>query len=781
MKTILRNFNFIFRRFVIANVLNLLGLSLSFAAFFVIISQVIYDSGYDKSIKDYQHVYRLTLELGPGMEAYGRTLPRPLGELMAQSSPHIKSMGMDNFQWDWDLKVGESEYSVQVYQGINDFVSVYEPEMLFGTTTSLNEPGHLLIPESLARRFFGTTDAVGKMLTMPSVKQDYVVGGVFKDYPENSSLHDCLFYGSDENKDNNNNWNYRVFLRLDNPANVSIVEEAIRAKVRDYFKDSSDMDELKAMNPSLTNVADAHFSKQLDKSAPSKSSLYLLICFSFLIIVIAIVNFMNFTLAETPMRIRSINTQKVLGATAAKLRGSLLIETVFISLLAFGLSLIWIVIARDLGLQELVQASIKLGDKPMLMIGTFAVSVIAGLLAGAYPSYYVTSFPPALVLKGSFGLSPKGRMLRTTLVCLQFIISFVLIVGVGIMYLQSHYIFSSDYGFDKDRILVANVSPETRSSQDAVINELKGITGVEGVSFSMQVIGSSDTYMSWGRGEGEKYMTFTCFPVDYHYLDVMGIKIVEGRDYKAGDGDLYLFTESAKKKYPFLRVGEKINADDYEVVGFCEDLMYTSFRDDDNLPLAFFISSADGNYKTLATWMNCLNIRMAEGVDATALGKQVQQALEKFTPHNDFNVRPLNQAIQKNYTNERRFTKQILLFSLLAVLISIIGVFGLTMFESEYRRKEIGIRKIMGSSVKEILYMFNKRYLYILCGCFAVAAPIGYFLGKSWLQNFALKTAVSPLLFVIAFLLIALITSFTVTYQSWKNAVENPVDSIKTE
>ena len=197
-------------------------------------------------------------------------------------------------------------------------------------------------------------------------------------------------------------------------------------------------------------------------------------------------------------------------------------------------------------------------------------------------------------------------------------------------------------------------------------------------------------------------------------------------------------------------------------------------------PLAFFVAGSD--YKDRWwKWQQTINVRVSAGVNKIAIIQSLQKTMEKFTPGHDFNFRFMDEVLDANYRNELRFTKQILLFSLIAIAISLTGVFGLTMFESEYRRKEIGIRKIMGSSTKQILYMFNRRYILILTGCFIVAAPFGWWIGQHWLQGFAEKTPVTPWIFILSFLLVTLITMTTITVQSWKNANENPVNSIKTE
>ncbi len=794
MKTVIRNFTSMFRKFVTASLLNLLGLSLAFASFFVIMTQVSYDLGYNKSFTEHEKLFRLTVKLGPGMEDYGVTLPRPLVEQLAAASPHVKGYGIEEGWTRIDqFLVGDQEYSLNLVYGINDFMSVFKPTVICGDLKGLNQLPNIVLPRSEAMRIFGTANAVGKTLKYKWVEEwIFNVCAVIEDYPENNFLHGISFRGLNDNEGNYHNWNYQAYIRVDDVANLPSVITAMRQKAIELFKNDFNMktkQEEEALQVVLTPIADTHFAKDLSKDSPniksvSRSSVYLLICFSLLIVVIAAVNFMNFTLAETPLRIRSINTQKVLGASTASLRGSLLAEAVIISLLAFVVAMAMVWLAHDLGLQKLVQGSILLQDNLWLAGVTLLISIVVGLLAGAYPSYYVTSFPPALVLKGSFGLSPKGRVLRTSLICLQFVVSFMLVIGVGIMYLQSYLIFHTDYGFDKDEVMVVPTAPDTRNHADAIDADLRKIPGIEGASLAQSVLGSNDRYQTWGRGEGDKHMTFTCVFVDWRFLSVMGIDIVEGRNFRQTDGDVYIFNESAKKKYPWLAVDKPINDEDMPVVGFCEDIKYTTLRvDDSQQPIAFVVPSRDGYFKG-DFWRNYLLVRVAKGVDKREAKQKVLETVLKYEHENKPDIsdlRYVDDELEKSYHQERLFTQQILLFSLLAILISIIGVFGLTMFESEYRRKEIGIRKVFGSSTKEILMMFWRRYLYILLGCFVVAAPIGYLVGQHWLEGFAVRTAISPLLFVVSFLLITLITMLTVTYQSWKNANENPINSIKTE
>lgn len=785
MKTLIRNFSHTFRRFFTASILNLIGLSIAFASFFVIMTQVDYDYNFNKGYKDYEKIFRI--EIKPNAESdWQLWMPRPLCELVQNCSPHIESICIINaFQSKVDYEVNGNIFNETTCYGFGNFLETFQPEMISGSTDALNQPKTVLISESTAKRFFGTTDAVGQSIfkDKQSNNNEWTIGGVYKDFPENSQIGNWIMAPNnpDENQNRWNNWKYICYLRLNNPTAASKTEKLIQETLEKYSsKFVSDNNNEYSTKLHLSPLTDVHFSTIANKSASSRTTVYLLICISFLIVIIATINFMNFSLAETPMRIKSINTQKVLGATTRSLRFSLIAESVLISTIAFMLSLIEVLLLKDSGLKDLVSAGLQPLEHPILLTITFCLSLLMGFLAGIYPSYYVTSFAPALALKGSFGLSPKGRTLRTALVCIQFFVAYMLIIGVGIMYLQSRYIRTSDYGYDKDVIITGNMTTETQTQNDAVVNDLSRIPGVKGVAFSMFILSSTDNYMNWAMDDNNTVVRFDVMPVDYRFLDVMGIHITEGRNFKPGDGDVYIFNEATRKKYPWLKV-DQTAPDDHLIVGFCENIKYSSFRNDDNTqPMAFFIYGK--NFERIGhQWQQTINIRVSAGVDKIAIIRSLQKTMEKFTPGHDFNFRFMDEVLDANYRNELRFTKQILLFSLIAIAISLTGVFGLTMFESEYRKKEIGIRKIMGSSTTQILYMFNRRYILILTGCFILAAPFGWWIGQHWLQGFAEKTPISPWIFILSFLLVTLITIITITVQSWKNANENPVNSIKTE
>ena len=283
MLSVFRNLWYMVRRFKTAYALNLLGLSLAFTSFFVIMTQVNYDLGYNKSFAAHENLFRLTMKLGPGMEDYGATLPRPLVEQLAAASPHITGYGVTHGWTNYDqFVVDNQEYSLNLVYGIRDFVSVYKPTVIEGNLEGLNQLPNIVLPRSEAVRIFGTAHAVGK--TMKYKWENswiFTVCAVIEDYPENNFLHGISFRGIDSNEGNYQNWNYDAYIRVDDAANLPAVQSAMRQTAIKLFKEELNMKtmvEEDALQVVLTNVADTHFSKTLNKAAPGRSSVYLLIC-----------------------------------------------------------------------------------------------------------------------------------------------------------------------------------------------------------------------------------------------------------------------------------------------------------------------------------------------------------------------------------------------------------------------------------------------------------------------------------------------------------------------
>ena len=409
------------------------------------------------------------------------------------------------------------------------------------------------------------------------------------------------------------------------------------------------------------------------------------------------------------------------------------------------------------------------------------IALIAGVIAGAYPSHYMTSFPPAVALTGSFGLSPKGKLMRNTLTGIQLTASFALIIGAAFIYLQNYFMQNSPLGYDKDELITVDIS-WLQNDRDAFINQLKQNSGIEDVTYSESLLSSSDQYMGWGlryKGEG---IQFQSIPVHYSFLKVMGIEVTEGRDFREGDhnlqGGVYVFNEAARKKYD-IETGTRIDGMEIisgEIIGFVPDVKFASFRNAVE-PMAFYVWGPD-------YWggrANTLYIRVKAGADKRAAMSYVRSTLTDFNKEITFNVRFYDEILQRLYEKEIALNSLITLFSLIAIFISIVGVFGLVVFDCECRRKEIGIRKIHGSSTMGIIVMLNKTYFRLLIICFVIAAPVAWYTVTRWLDNFAYKTPMYWWVYLISFVVVGIIILATVTFQSWHVANVNPVKSIKSE
>ncbi len=782
MKTILRNFLSVLRRFKMATTLNITGLSIAFAAFMVILMQLDFDYNYDKMHPDADHIFRVErvwdTEASPPFS-------RPLAEAFMKSSPHIVSGALVSTRMTEkeylavETPEGQRFYEEAVIRSYPSFIDVFGFEITEGSGAALQDPEKVLIPAGMAKKFFGTQPAVGKLLHSGNLT--YTVGGVYADFPDNSCIKNPIIKQIPplENIDRWDNNSYYFYVRLDDPAYAGEIAEAFKQNF-DVSILGSRLAWVGLANYRLTQVTDTHFVQDTTHDYTAKSSrstLLILLCIAFVIILIAAINFTNFSMALTPMRIKSVNTQKVLGGDDATIRWSLLTEAISISTVSFLIALGIIYLLPYSLVGSLVNADLSVATHPLIVGGTALLALATGLLAGLYPSWYITSFSPALVLKGSFGLSPKGRQLRSFLIGFQFVASFALVTGASFMYLQNRFMHRSALGYDKDQLIVSNIPQSIGKNRDAFINQVKALAGVEDAALAEQLISSSDQYGGWGRIYRGKDILYDCLYVDHSFLHTAGITVTEGRDFLPDDklkrhGAL-IFNECARQKYG-LEVGGMV--DSMEIVGFMPDVKFASFRKEVQ-PMAFYLWG-EVNWGTSPKFAY---VRVKYGTDMRAALDHVNTSLQAVDPYYPYDVRLYDNVLNKTYAKEQQAGSMITLFSLIAILISIVGVFGLVVFESEYRKKEIGIRKILGSSTEEILLLFNKTYVRILCICFILAAPVAYYGIARWLENFAYKTPIYWWVFLTSFCIISLITILTVTFQNYWTANENPVKSLKTE
>lgn len=784
MKTILRNFYSTVRRFRITGILNVAGLSVAFLVFLILMMQVGYELGFDRFHEHADRLYRL--EVTHGENGAQAVLSRPLSEAFVASSAHIEKCALLNGfvqkQYITVEREGKREtFQEMIYPVTADYPELFELTMVEGERTALKREGEVLIPERMARKFFGMQNALGQKLICEGWTA--VVGGVYRDLPGNSIVTNSI-YRKISDKYGVGNWNqnnFECYIRLDNPASAEGLTEQFKQHFQHEELDWKTMDLRLVPLHDVYFQTDSNFDTQKQKG--SYAQMRVLIGIALLIIVIAAINFANFSNAQVPMRLRSINTQKVLGGSVGMIRLSLMVEAVVMSLLAYLLALGMLYFLSGTSFADVVVGGLSMEGRSSLIIGVGAFALTIGLVSGSWPAWYITSFPPALVLKGNFGLSPKGKALRNGLVCVQFVVSFILITGALFVDKQNSEMLRIPLGFDREQILVMNLNKKLQAEPELVRQRLKGNVDIEAVSFTSGIIGSSDNYTQMGRTYEGNTILFLAVQTDFSILDVLGIAPTEGRVFlpedELSDG-AFLFNEQARKQFG-LRPGGIIALDwgDWhlreQVAGFIPDIKYNSFRSVTE-PFAFFM----GKNATVGSLSQAM-IRTRAGADYPALKESVAQTLREIDPDFASDLIFFDEIQANLYQNELRVGRQITFFSIAAVLISLIGVLGVVIFECEYRRKEVGIRKIFGSTVAELLCRFNLAYLKIMAGCFIVSVPVVYYGVIHWQESFTYKIPLSWWMFILAFLLVTVITLLTVSVQSWHVANANPVDSIKNE
>lgn len=789
---------YMFRRYRVATLLNLLGLGVAVATFYLFMTQVIYNRTYNHNIHDYKHMYRLEVYGGLFGEDWGCNICRPFVTLLKEI-PQVKNVTyISPYTNKTDVKVGNRTITVSsVHMGMPG-IEFFTGKLLSGSSKTCADGANVIINRSTAEKMFGTVNAAGKTFEDENGNGDKVtvtVVGVSEDMPDNCTLPNGIYICENESVMNEwSEWSFNVYLRLDDGANPKKVERAMKLafmKANGYSeKDEKRFDKEANMKFRITPVEDIYFSGVGPNDRGNRGLVNVLTVASVFVLFIAMLNLLNFSLSEVPMRMRGINTRRVMGASVGSLRLKMIMENVLFAFVALLIGIVLVVaFQRSETCMKLVSDDIHFASHMVLAVLMAVSALVVGALSAVIPAFYSTSFAPAMVLKGSFGLSPRGRQLRMAIMAVQFCVAFALAIYIGVMTSQSSYIFNSDYGFNKNEVFYAMLSQEAKAKRDAIRSELKKLPFVESVGYAQNAIGTSDGYMSWGRGDNEHQMTLQVLPCDYEYLRTMQLEITEGRNFRESDmkTGAYVLNEAAMKQYKWLAVGDSIGrqnewgpTSNYLIVGTCKNFRLKSMRcDNNNVAVAFIIFGPD-----MEQWGDRCDqvfVRVAKGQDKIEAKHRIAEVLNKLDGSQKYEMEFLDDDLQWTYIEEFRFISQVKLFAIICIIITVIGVFSLTMFETEYRRKEIAIRKVMGSSVGSVVSLFALRYAVPLVVAFVIAAPIGWWLSNSWLQSFAEHTPIHWWLFPISFVAVSAVVVLTVVVQSWRVATANPVESIKTE
>ncbi len=792
----MKTFLYMFRRYRIATLLNLFGLSVAVATFYLFMTQVIYNRTYNHSIDDYEHTYRLEIYGNLFGDNWGCSICRPF-VTMLRDIPQVKSaVYYSPYVNQTDVKVNNRTITVPVVYMSKPGIEFFTGKLISGSSKSWGTGSTAIVNRSNAEKMFGTANAVGK--TFEAINNNgggtipVTVVGVSEDMPDNCTVSNGLYICDNESGMTDwSEWSYCVFLRLAEGTNPKKIERAIKLGfMKAYGISEKEFDKEVKMKFRITPVDDIYFSGIGLNDKGNRSLVNVLTVASAFVLFIALLNLFNFSLSEVPMRMRGINTRRVMGASVGGLRLQMIMESVLFAFVALVIGVLLVVaFQRSEACMKLVSGDISFSAHWVLAAVMAASALIVGALAAVVPAFYSTSFAPALVLKGSFGLSPRGRQLRLAIMAVQFCVAFVLAIYIGVMSSQSSYIFNCDYGFNKDEVFYAWLSDEAKAKRETVRTELKKLPFVESVGFAQHAIGTMDEYMGWGRGSGEHAMSLQVLPCDYEYPQTMGLKILEGRNFNEADmkTGAYVLNKAAMQQYKWLAVGDSIGrqsdwgpTSNYLIVGVCDNFKLKSMRNDNSrVAVAFIIFGPD-----MEQWGDRCNqvfVRVAKGQDKVEAKRRIADVLNRIDASQKYEMKFLDTDLQQTYVDEFRFISQVKFFAIICIIITVIGVFSLTMFETEYRRKEIGIRKVMGSSVGSIVRLFAMRYTVPLVVSFAVAAPVGWWLSVQWLQSFAEHTPIHWWLFPLSFVGVSAVVIATVMAQSWRVATQNPVESIKTE
>jgi len=777
MKAIFRNFFFVLKRFKTSSVLNILGLSAAFAVFSVTLIQVYYDYSYDRGYDKSANIYQFSQLFSDG--GRGITMTTPMGKEISDKFPEVKSYCLTNFYDDTEFDIpqkngGKKKLTVSFTKVTSGFTSLFTPEILAGDPQlAFKEQNKVLISEVTAHKLFGNGNPIGKTIFFHFDNKPLTVVAVYKDFPENSSLKNGLFTNLPD--DEPYNFNYKGFFEV-LPGDRNKLLKKLNSKeffdketMESFFKDPKNKRTVE-----LTSLPKMHFNA-LDVSGEGGMTTTLsLLAIGILTLVIAYINFLNFSIAMAPARVRGFNIQKILGANPRMLRFAVAAEASLFSLLSFVIALFLISLFKEISINEYFSADLSLKANWMLLSVIALSSLVLGLIFGIYPARYVTSFQPAVALSGSFSMSGKSMKFRNILITLQFISAITLIIVSSFIKIQHNFMKNYSWGIQKENIVYLPYG-QLKIGMETFGDELKKCSRIIDYTASQFIPGQVG--MMWGRDFQGQNVSATVWPVQPNFLRFFDVKVVEGRDFlesdtvKAKSG--IIFNQCFLKKYRLKDiVGQKFPGFDNEfsIVGISKNVNYSSLRDTIQ-PLAFAVFDKN--------WMHWFFIKIS-GQNIPGTIETIKNTWEKYSDE-EFNLKFLDVTLDKLYKNESNLAKLISIFGLVIILIAIMGVYGLIVFNARYKSKEIALRKVNGASVKEIMLMLNRSILIQLVIAFVVGVPLSYYIVYRWLQQFAYKTPIYWWIFLLAGLLVFVITVITVSWQSRKAATANPVEAIKNE
>lgn len=772
MKVIIKNFLFILKRFKISSILTIIGLSVAFSVFNVIIIQTQYDLSYNRNFSKYKSINQFYIHRIFENE-YQNRISTPLAKEIFEKFPEIIDYCLISLNETY-LAINNEDRSnyfhTNITQATTGFTEVFIPDIIYGNPQKVfSEKGYAMITESFAKKLFGDNNPIGQVI-IDLNREDYLtIEAVCKDFPKNCDIKNGTFtYLPDDEPDMFNYAGYFEINRnnIDNLL-LSINSERFFGDKYEYIKDQS----YYGMIP----ISKVYL------SFPGKEPLYFTLSLFFigiLVFIIAYINYINFSISMTTVRIRGINIQKVLGANKLHLKLSILMESVLFTIIAFIFSLLIIHFAENISfISSFFSANISLQNNVMTLIFICLFCLIFSFLIGFYPANYLLSSKHAITLRSNYSVSAKNLQLRNILTIVQFTSAIILIIIASFITIQHNFMKSKSWGFPKENIVYIHAGTQKEKGLENFINKLTLNPNITDYTFTSNLPGNIS--MTWTQEDyenSEQQITVTIWPVGHNFLNFLGIEIIDGRYFRESDyesREKIILNKNFLNKYGLTdMVGKNFMGyyEESEIIGISEDINFNSLRESIK-PMGFWLLPSD--------WCNWILIKIT-GNDVPETINYIKSAWAEYNDNN-VNVHFLNETINNLYRYENNLAKLIGIFSIITIIIAIMGVFGLILFNSKYKEKEIAIRKVNGASVKGIILLLNKNILIQFFISFIIAIPISYIIIIEWLEGFAYKTPVYWWIFLLGGVIVFIITLVNVSGQSYRSATANPTKALKKE
>ena len=795
----LKNFLMTLKRYKVAGVLNVLGLTLAFVAFYIIAAQVWYSVTYNRPLKDSDRVYMVSALWGRSTgienEEWSSSSPSPVTFESIEAFPqaeigtHFREYPQPHRVWGKREQGDFQKYNIGSYDIAPEGLEVFGFNIIAGDAKKMNEPNTVVISESAATRIgVGVGDEIyfegGEWNSNMRPELPQTVVAIFKDFPKNTFLYNHLIFRNDNRKsgNGNNNWNYNHFIKFGKGADVEQYKKIWMDKYAQWLLGM--VEEWKAKYPDeqvyeegdeilpirLIPLDKMYFEGKLNSKnyeAGTVGSTLTLGAIALAIVVIAFINFVNFFMAMVPVRMRSVNICKVFGAEQRTLRNSFLFEAMGLVLLAFVLALGIIQVLQGSIITEYVTCSISLPDNFSVIAIILVLMLILAVVAAFYPAMRITGFNASLGVKGGYGNSLSGRRLRKILSGVQFAVAMVLIIVAASFWMQYRYQVNYDIGLDRENVLTFS-SFDLASKGEAVVEKLQKYNDVADVTASSSPL--LQYYSRWGRVYNGKDFMLNVWAVRWNLPQFFGIELADGEQFteQSHERREMLLTSNLKREIG-IPLGHEEN--NYKTIGFCNKIELAPPTESEQ-----YIGLYCNKSRNYGTYY----VRLQPGADIAAFSQYVKDLVQEFSPGSDEpEVTFFNQLLAGMYNSTKKATVTIGLFALLAVVIALMGVFGIVMFETQHRRSEIAIRKVYGAERGQLVGLLNNQYVGLVLASFIVAAPVAWWIVQRWLEQFANRIPMPWWIFVVALFAVLAVTVALVTLRSWKAASENPVEVIK--